>query len=368
MSKKYIKIYLQEREGVFMGRLSKWLLAILVIAVVASIGAIALVLTPYSKPATTPVEVRISYQPSWHHATFFVMVEKGWLEKIFGDQVKITIREISTGPEQMTALVAGELDVVYVGATPPLPVIAKGFGARIVAVANTEGSALVSRADLNYQGPSSLVGRTVSTYPPGSIQHTLMNYWLKKNNIDPGTVKIIGQSPADQLSSFVAGAVDAILTPDPHTYTAVLKYGGKIVVTSDEMWPKHPCCIVLMTKEFIDKHRDLAAKFVALHIIASEYIMNPKNREDVKGILLKWLPIEKEVADYFPGSTRFHTDPRDQEWRSGLDLMCQVLYELGRTANAEGKLVRLRVEDVVDTALYEEALKIVPQIKAKLGL
>ncbi|MEM0083307.1 MAG: ABC transporter substrate-binding protein [Candidatus Nezhaarchaeales archaeon] len=351
-------------------KLSKLLIAIIVVVVIASIGAALTLmshLTPTS-PTPTPVVMRISYQPSWHHAAFFVMVEKGWLEKVFGDRVKIVMRQIPTGPDQMNALVAGELDLVYVGATPPLPVIAKGFGARIVAVANTEGSALVIREDFDYRGPTSLIGKTVSTYPPGSIQHTLMNYWLKKNNIDPKNVNIIGQSPADQLSSFAARAVDAILTPDPHTYTAVLKHGGRIAVTSSEMWPNHPCCVVLMTKEFIDKHRDLAAKFIALHIIASEYAMDPKNREELKRILLKWLPIEEEVAAQFPGSTNFHTDPRDPEWRNGLDLMCQVLYELGRTVDAEGKPIRLKVDDVVDATLYEEALKIVPQIKAKLGL
>ncbi|MEM4468636.1 MAG: hypothetical protein QXS32_06225, partial [Candidatus Nezhaarchaeales archaeon] len=92
-------------------KLSKLLIAIIVVVVIASIGAALTLmshLTP-TPPTPTPVVMRISYQPSWHHAAFFVMVEKGWLEKVFGDRVKIVMRQIPTGPDQMNALVAGEL-------------------------------------------------------------------------------------------------------------------------------------------------------------------------------------------------------------------------------------------------------------------
>ncbi len=135
------------------------------------------------------------------------------------------------------------------------------------------------------------------------------------------------------------------------------------------MWPHHPCCVVLMSEDFIKEHRDLAVKFIALHIIASEYATNPKNREEVKQILINRLGIEEKVADKFPGSTNYNiTDPRNPAWLEGLDYMCQVHYQLGITKNSEGQVIRLNVSDVVDPSLYEEALSLVPQIKAELGL
>ncbi|MCS7139787.1 MAG: ABC transporter substrate-binding protein [Candidatus Nezhaarchaeota archaeon] len=343
---------------------SKWILLATILIIVAAIS-VTIALVPWAQAA----QVRISYQPSWHHVAFFIMAEKGWLQKVLGDRINVTLREFPSGPPQMEAMVAGELDVVYVGAAPPLSVIAKGFKAKMVAVANTEGSSLVVRPDFRYEGPASLIGRSVSVYPPGSIQDTLLKYWLLKNNISIDKVRIINQrGPAEQLESLRAGALDAILTPDPAPYIAVLEGYGKIAITSRHMWPQHPCCVVLMTEEFIRKHRDLAVKLIALHIIASEYAMDPKNRDEVKQILIKWLGIRREVAEMFPGSTNLMSDPRNLNWLEGLDYMCEVHYQLGLTKTAEGRPVRLKAGDIVDSSLYEEALKIVPQIKAILGL
>ena len=342
--------------------MNKWVIAIIAIVCIAAIAGAVLVTQQSSQTLT----LRIGYQPSWHHVAEFIMVEKGWIQKVLGVQVKEY--ESPTGPAEMEAFAAGVLDIAYVGATPPLPIIAKGAKAKIVAVVNTEGSSLVVRTDFNYTGPQSLIDARIGCYPPGSIQDTILKRWLIDKDIDLDKVEIIAQEPRAQLESLKAGAVDAILTPDPMPYIAVLEGYGKIAINSSQMWPHHPCCVVLMSEDFIKEHRDLAVKFIALHIIASEYATNPKNREEVKQILINRLGIEEKVADKFPGSTKYETDPRNPAWLEGLDYMCQVHYQLGITKNPEGQVIRLNVSDVVDPSLYEEALSLVPQIKAELGL
>lgn len=318
----------------------------------------------YLQPKTV---IRVGYQPSWHHVAFFIISEKRWAQKVLG--VELDERSFPSGPPEMEAFAAGALDVAYVGATPPLPILAKGAKGKIVAVANTEGSSIVVRPDLDYKGPQSLVGKKIGCYPPGSIQYTLLTKWLRDNGIDPDSdVKIVAQGPTEQMESLKAKAIDAAFVPDPHPYVAVLGGYGKIAVNSSQIWPHHPCCVVLMSEDLIKKHRDLAVKLIALHIVASEYAMDPKNKEDVMQILMKRLGIDRSQAEAFPGTTHLETDPRNPEWLKGLDHMCQVLYELKQTKDAQGNVVRLKASDVVDAPLYEEALNMVPRIKAELGL
>ncbi|MEM2176437.1 MAG: ABC transporter substrate-binding protein [Archaeoglobaceae archaeon] len=307
--------------------------------------------------------IRVSHQPGWHHVALFVIVEKGWDEKIM--KKKILTTSFPSGSPQMESFVAKEHDIAYVGAAPPLSIIAKGFGAKIVAVANVEGSSLIAIPEFEFRGKESINGKKIMTYPPGSIQQTILSIWLKENNISAEV--IYAKGAAEIREALRTKSVDLAFVPDPTPSIAFLEGYGKIVLNSSEMFPLHPCCVVLMSEEFI-KNRDLAAKFIALHIIASEYAIDPKNSDEISKILVKWLKIDEKVAKTFPGTTNLYTDPRDKVWLQGLEILCKAQFELGITKNLSGEPLKLNTSDIVDQSLYEEALKLVPKIKAELGL
>lgn len=308
--------------------------------------------------------ISVSYQPSWHHTALYVIVEKGWDEKVLG--VKLNLTSFPSGPPQMEAFVTGSHQIAYVGAAPPLSILSKGYPAKIVAVVNTEGSSLVALPGVNYDGPKSLEGKSIMTFPPGSIQHTVLMKWLRDNDVDVSKVTIKSGGPAEIREALRAKAVDFGFAPDPTPYVAEIEGYGKIVESSADMVPAHPCCVVLMSEDFMKS--DLAVKFLALHIIASEYAKDPKNKEEIKEILTKWLGISKDVADKYPGTTNLQTDPRNSDWLSGIDMLCEAQYNLGITKDSNGNVVKLTHEQIVDPTLYEKALEIVPEIKSQLGL
>ncbi|MEM2022131.1 MAG: ABC transporter substrate-binding protein [Archaeoglobaceae archaeon] len=312
-------------------------------------------------------EIRVSYQPSWHHTALFVIIEKGWDEKILGAKI-VTSPPFASGPPQMEAFASGQHDIAYVGAAPPLSLLSRGFDAKIVAVANTEGSAIIARQDIVYNGPKSLEGKSIMTYQPGSIQHTVLMKWLKDNNVDISKVDIKYGGPAEIREALRAKAVDFGFAPDPTPLVAEIEGYGKIVAGSSDLSQNHPCCVVLMSGKFMRENEEVAAKFLALHIIASEYAKDPKNKEEIKQILIKWLGISEAVAEKFPGTTNLQTDPRDKNWQNGLNLLCEAQYELGLTKDSKGSPVKLKAEDIVDVKLYEKALSMVPKIKSELGL
>lgn len=309
-------------------------------------------------------EIRISHQPGWHHVALFVILEKGWSEKILGK--KIVTTSFPSGPSQMEAFVEKQHDIAYVGAAPPLSILSRGFDAKIVAVANVEGSSLVSTPDFSFESIESLNGKKIMTFPPGSVQWTILSSWLKEKGINAEIKTASGT--AEIREALRSKSVDLAFVPDPAPYVMVQEGSAKIVMHSREMFPMHPCCIVLMSGKFIRDNKELVVKFIALHIVASEYAANEKNREEVVKILEKWLKLERSVAEKFPGTTNLQTDPRNESWLQGLQDLCNSQFELGVTRDTNGKIVKLEAKEIVDFELYSEALKIVPQIKKQLGL
>ena len=102
--------------------------------------------------------LRIGYQPSTHQIAEMVASEKGWWAEDLAPFGITEIKEFEfpTGVPEMQAMVAGELDIAYVGTAPPISAISAGLPAKIVAAVNINGSNLVLSPDLVYNGPASL--------------------------------------------------------------------------------------------------------------------------------------------------------------------------------------------------------------------
>lgn len=221
--------------------------------------------TPAPTTAAPIKELRIGYQPSTHQMAEITAMSKGWWQQDlapYGVQ-NVSDKVFPSGPPEMQAMLAGELDVAYVGAAPVLSAIATGLDAKIVAGVNSQGSDLVVRNDLVYTGPQSLRGTTIGTFPPGSIQDTVLRDWLKKNNLTPDKDLFIkGMTPGDAVTAILAGKVDAIFLPTPSPSTVVNQGKGKIVVHSGEMYPNHTCCVLVVSGKLIREHPEIVRQII----------------------------------------------------------------------------------------------------------
>lgn len=279
------------------------------IMAIAIISVVLLLLASgCTQPATNttvPVtEIRIGYQPSTHQVAHMVAMDKGWWQQDlapFGI-VKVTDYLFPTGAPEMQAMLAGNIDVAYVGAAPVLSAVSTGLDAKIVAAVNTEGSDLVLRTGLTYTGPSSLKGLKIATFQAGTIQDTVLRDWLKKNNIDPeNDVDIVGMGPGDAVTAITAGQVDAVFLPHPSPSIIEANGKGKIVVQSGEMYPNHTCCVLVVSGKLIREHPEVVEQIIKTHIRASDFASQNLNEtaeiyarkssanvEEIKASLRDW--------------------------------------------------------------------------------
>ena len=306
--------------------------------------AVLLLVTGCVEKSTKTKEVRVGYQPSTHHIAEFIGMQKGWFAQETG--VPFIDKEFIGGAPEMEAMMAGELDVAYVGATPAINAIAKGLEAKIVASANNEGSALVMRNDFNYTGPRDLIGKKIATLPRPSIQDTVLRVWLIDSGIKPEDVDIKFMSGAEMLTSLSSGAIDGFIWAEPGPTQAEMQGIGKIVLNSSEMW-MHPCCVVLVSDKLIKEDPDLVKNLVKTHIKAMNYI--DTNENETINISANKLKLSPEVLrkSLESGRTKYNADPRNIE--SGIKRFSDDLVEL--------KIItkQMNTSDLFDFTFFDQA-------------
>ena len=69
---------------------------------------------------SAPVTLRLGFLENITHASALVGVKEGYFTKNLGKNVTLKIYPFSTGTEEATALLAGQLDAAYVGPNPAI--------------------------------------------------------------------------------------------------------------------------------------------------------------------------------------------------------------------------------------------------------
>lgn len=219
-------------------------------------------------------EIHFGYQPSTHQIAYLTARDKGWWNESLSPLgiVKTTENLFPSGAPEMTSMLAGDLDVAYVGAAPFISALSEGLDAKIVAAVQVQGSDLVVRTGVPYEKPEDLKGLKIATFPPGTIQDTLLRNWLKTNNIDPDNdVTILPMTSADAVTAISAGQVDAVFLPHPSP-TQIKEGGyGRTVIKSGEIMPNHACCVIVVSGDLIRNHPDVVKQIVKTHMEATEY-------------------------------------------------------------------------------------------------
>ncbi|MCD4703609.1 MAG: ABC transporter substrate-binding protein [Methanosarcinaceae archaeon] len=233
--------------------------------------------TTPEEDATTMTELNIGYQPSTHQIAHMTAMENGWWQEDLSSYGIETINdyEFPTGAPEMHSMLAGDLDIAYVGAAPVISAISSGLDAKIVASVNTQGSDLVLHPDLVYEGPEDLKGLTIATFPPGTIQDTLLKNWLIENGLDPDVdVDIKGMGPGDAMTAMASGQIDGAFLPHPAPTLIANEGNGRSVLASGEIMENHACCVLVVSGDLIRNHPDMVDQIVKTHIRATEYNFN----------------------------------------------------------------------------------------------
>jgi NitT/TauT family transport system substrate-binding protein len=200
---------------------------------------------PVASAAEEPVILRVGFFPNLTHSPALVArqlqrEQNDWHLAHLPKGSKIEWRSFNAGPSAMEALLAGAVDVTYVGPSPTINahVRTKGNEIRILAPVARGGNALVVRQGSGLKVPKDFIGKRLATPQLGNTQDIDARVWLRdgglKVTVNGGDAKIIPAQNAELVLLFSRGDIDAAWTVEPWVTRLVNEFGGEILVEKKE--------------------------------------------------------------------------------------------------------------------------------------
>jgi sulfonate transport system substrate-binding protein len=172
-------------------------------------------------PATVPIS-------ELSGVTLQVGDQKGGTESLLraanaldGLPYKVVFSTFTSGPPQVEAATAGKIDFAITGNTPPIFGAASNAKVKVVSAydGSGHGDRILVHADSPIHAVSDLGGKRIAV-GKGSSAHGNVLAQLDRAGLSPSDVTLVFLQPADALSAFKSGQVDAWAIWDPYTAQA----------------------------------------------------------------------------------------------------------------------------------------------------
>lgn len=269
----------------------------------------------------------------------------GLYEQAIGE--KIDWRRFNSGPEVVTAIASGDVQIGNLGSSPlaaaasrNLPIVAFIVSAQI-----NSSEALVVRNGSHIDAPKDLIGKTIAT-PFVSTSHYSLLGALKHWGLDTKQVKVVNLQPGEIAAAWKRGDIDGAFVWSPAL--GEIRKTGKTLTDAAQVgqWGAPTFEVWVARKDFAEKHPEIVAKFAKVTLDSfADYAANKA----------KWTvdssPVQKiarltganaaDIPELLEGST--FPDARAQQTDALLN---------GATAKAIGETAKfLKEQGKVETVL-----------------
>ena len=223
--------------------------------------------------------LRLGFLTNITHAPALIGVEKGFFAKELGKGVKLEVTPFSTGTQEATALLAGQLDAAYVGPNPTIKAwqTSNGTLIKVISGAASGGAALVVKSGI--KTAAQLKGQKLATPSLGNTQDVALRYWLSQHHLTSnptggGQVPVTPITPnSAAVLQFKSGQIAGGWEPAPYDIEMVAD-GGHVLVNEASLWPKGQFVTtnLVVTSQFLAAHASAVTGLLKGQIDANNYI------------------------------------------------------------------------------------------------
>ena len=224
--------------------------------------------------AEQPVVLRVGFFPNLTHAPALAARQLEREGKDFHQAnlpvgVKLEWRSFNAGPSAMEALLAGAIDLTYVGASPVINahVRTKGRSIRILAPVASGGNALVVHKGSPLRSPADFRGHRIATPQLGNTQDVDARVWLRSGDLNitiaGGDAQVIPAQNSELTLLFKRGVVDAAWTVEPWVTRLVDDFGGEVLVENRDSI----ITVLASSQKALDAKGEAVQAFVRSHYL-----------------------------------------------------------------------------------------------------
>jgi NitT/TauT family transport system substrate-binding protein len=218
------------------------------------------------------VTVSLGFLTNITHASALVALKEGFFTKALGSAGTLKATAFSTGTEETTALLAGQLDAAYVGPNPAINAWQKSNGTaiKIISGAATGGASVVVQKGIS--SAAQLKGKTLATPSLGNTQDVALRSWLKQNGLTTtatggGDAFIKPTTPnSAAVLEFKSGQIAGGSEPAPYDVEMV-KDGGTVLFTETGV-----TTLLVVAQSFLSAHPAIVGDLIKAQIQANDFI------------------------------------------------------------------------------------------------
>jgi sulfonate transport system substrate-binding protein len=282
-----------------------------------------------SAAGSAPVTVRLGYLANITHAPALIAVKNGYFTKELGSAGTVKTSVYTSGTQETTAILSGQLDAAYVGPNPAINAWQKSNGTaiKIVSGAATGGASIVVKPSIT--SAAQLKGQSLASPSLGNTQDVAVRYWLKQQGLTTsstggGDVAIKPTAPnSAAVLEFKSGQIAGGSEPSPYDVEMV-QDGGKVLLSEPGV-----TTVLMVTQSFLAAHPDIVNDLLKANLDALNYIKSdPSGAEAAANAELAAYtgkPLKAKVLDPAFKEITFTPDPD----AASLDADAQQAVSLG---------------------------------------
>jgi NitT/TauT family transport system substrate-binding protein len=263
--------------------------------------------------AAAPVTVRLGYLANITHAPALIGVKNGYFATALGSAGTLKTSVYTSGTQETTAILAGQLDAAYVGPNPAINAWQKSNGTaiRIISGAASGGASIVVKPSIT--SAAQLKGQSLATPSLGNTQDVAARFWLKQHGLATsstggGDVAIKPTAPnSAAVLQFKSGQIAGGSEPSPYDVEMV-QAGGKVLLSEPGV-----TTVLMVTQSFMSAHPDIVTDLLKANLQALDFIKSsPAQAESIANAQLAAYtgkPLKTKVLDPAFKEITFTADP-----------------------------------------------------------
>jgi len=263
----------------------------------------------------------------------------------------------------MTALLAGKLDIAYVGPDPAVNayVTSNETALQIVSGVASGGALFVVTNTSGINSVSDLGGKTFAAPGVGNTQDIALRSYLAslgfKTTAQGGNVTIDDTSNANIVTLFEQGKIDGAWVPEPYASELIYLAGGHVFLDERSLWPNQQFSTaeVVVTSSFLKAHPDVVEKILEANLYEINWINNNQAEAAVMlnndiANLTTTTPLPAEIYTHALTDLSFTVNPLE----SSVAQQAENAYALGDLGSSPPNLSGIYDLTLLNTILQQQ--------------
>lgn len=242
------------------------------------------------------VTLNLGYYPNLTHAVALVGVGHGTFQQELGAKVALQTKTFNAGPAEIQALLAGSIDIAFVGPSPAISGYTQSHNAalKVIAGASSAGVEFIVQADEKINGPADLANKKIADPQKGGTQDVALRNYLQQHGLKStdqgGSVQVLSTDNASILNLFKEHKIDGAWMPEPWATRLLVEGKGKVFLNEGSLWPngQFATTIVVVRQAFYNAHPDVVKQFLQADVDTVQYIKaNPASAQQISNDQIK---------------------------------------------------------------------------------